>query len=461
MLGKLLAPALAVLLIVPAGPAWAQEPAAGVLVVELVANRTGPAGEAVLDYYVGEKIKVRGSLRNPDGTPAAGRAVLVSDPRASGEDPAAKAQTLTLRTDEDGLFGGTFTPDADGPLSAPGRVRAVARISDADLVADAASAAGVLSYRTEITGYVPPQDIVPKNAPVVFRGRFRYTDWDGAKKPYTGGVTLFYWDGRAVKWARSASTTADNDGGFWISGQATVHNSWRVQATDAGYDPAYHRQAEVWVEDADGKAAVVEGLTPGGTVRLGTKFTLKGRSWLAGPGTQRTVNAGAEIELGWSSNLRTWHAYTAGRTDAQGRFTFNPVARGDAHWRIVLPGRKVGDHVVRTLERQLYVNTRTASRVTANAGPEPVRRGRKISVRGTAQDYANGRWHLLKKRKVAVYFRKKGTRTWKLVGWARTGTKGRYVLYVKASRDGSWLAYFPADGDHYKTASHPDYVNVR
>jgi hypothetical protein len=314
----------------------------------------------------------------------------------------------------------------------------------------------VLTYATRHEDPVGPPASVPKNTAIVFQGRLFYTDWDGAKRAYTGGVTLSQWDGIKGVWFKAASSTANDTGRFWISGQATVQNFWHVGATDAGYDPSY-AQYKVLVEEPQTRIAVIEGLTGGGTVKLGTRFTVKGRSYVDGPGQAKSVNAGAEIELSWSSDLRRWNSYTAGKTDAQGRFSFSPVANGDTHWRIVLPG---GGGVPR-LERQIFVNTKASSKLTVDARPEPVKRGRKLAVRGTLSSYAHGKWNVLRSTKVALYFRKRGSKTWKFVGWAKTDRRGHYTVKATAKSDGYWQTRYVGDGDHYRASSGGDYVDVK
>jgi hypothetical protein len=462
MPGKLLMSVLAVSLLAPAAPAWAREPTSGVLVVELVPTAADLAAHAPVNrYHVGDKVQVRGSLKNPDGTPEAGRVVLVTDPRTSGPNPGAKAQTLSLTTDANGLFNGTFTADTvDSPLSTPGNIQAVAHTKDADFVAEDSSAAAVLTYATSLEDPVGPPDVVPKNTAIVFQGRMLYTDWDGVQKPYTGSMVLFQWDGRKQIWHQETATTANDVGRFWISGQATVQNFWHVGTGDAGYDPSY-KQYKVLIDDGKSKIAVIEGLTGGGTVKLDTEFTIKGRSYLDGPGTAKAVNADAEIELSWSSDLKNWNSYTAGRTDSQGGFSFRPVALGDTHWRLILPGHKVDGYAVPSLERQVFVDTKTMSKLTADATPEPVRHRKRLAVRGPLSSYAHGTWTALRRTKVALYFRKRGSKTWTFVGWAKTDKRGHYTVHATAYRDGYWQTRYLGDGDHFKVVSHSDYVNVR
>jgi hypothetical protein len=462
MRGKLLGPVLAVSLIAPAAPAWAREPTSGVLVVQLAPTAADLAAHAPVNrYHVGDKIQVTGSLKNLDGTPEAGRVVLVTDPRTSGPNPGAKAQTLSLTTDGNGLFSGTFTADTvDSPLSTPGNIQAVAHTEDADFVAEGSSAAAVLTYATALEDPVGPPDTVPKNTAIVFQGQMFYTDWEGTERPYTGSMVLSQWDGRKQVWHKETTTTANDFGRFWISGQATVQNFWHVGAGDAGYDPSY-KQYKVLVDDGMSKIAVIEELTGGGTVKVGTEFTIKGRSYLDGPGTAKAVNGDAEVELSWSSDLKKWNSYTAARTDAQGRFSFTPVALGDTHWRIFLPGHKVGGFEVPSLERQVFVNTKAVSKLTADATPEPVRHHRRLAVRGTLSSYAHGKWTVLKRTKVALYFRRRGSRTWTFVGWAKTDSRGHYTMQAIAYRDGYWQARYLGDGDRFTAVSHADYVDVR
>jgi hypothetical protein len=101
------------------------------------------------------------------------------------------------------------------------------------------------------------------------------------------------------------------------------------------------------------------------------------------------------------------------------------------------------------------------TKVSLNAGPEPVKKGRKITVAGKAIQLAGNSWAKVTGRSVAVYFRAKGSRTWTLAGWAKLDKNGRYVIRFKAKKDGSWHAVLKGDAKRHGATSPSDYIDVR
>jgi hypothetical protein len=103
-----------------------------------------------------------------------------------------------------------------------------------------------------------------------------------------------------------------------------------------------------------------------------------------------------------------------------------------------------------------------AARVTANASPEPVRKGRTITVSG-ALTRAN--WETLKYagypgRTVRLQFKPTGG-SWATVKTATSGKGGTVTTTVKATKDGCFRFVFPGSSTTAKATSGADCVDVR
>jgi hypothetical protein len=105
--------------------------------------------------------------------------------------------------------------------------------------------------------------------------------------------------------------------------------------------------------------------------------------------------------------------------------------------------------------------TKAASKVSANAGPEPVKKGKKLTVAGQLLHKSGSTLKAYAHKKVAIYFKAKGAKKWKLIGWATTGKNGKYSIKITAKADGSWQTRFPGDAKNKASTSGSDYVDVR
>jgi hypothetical protein len=105
------------------------------------------------------------------------------------------------------------------------------------------------------------------------------------------------------------------------------------------------------------------------------------------------------------------------------------------------------------------------TRLTANAKPEPVRKGRTLTVTGRLTQLTaygiDGDYVGFRGQRVAVYFKKKGSAKWVFKGYAKTSAKGVYTKKFKAKADGSWQARFAGNGSYKNVISTADYVDVR
>ncbi|MFC4061979.1 lysozyme [Planomonospora corallina] len=104
---------------------------------------------------------------------------------------------------------------------------------------------------------------------------------------------------------------------------------------------------------------------------------------------------------------------------------------------------------------------RTATRVTSvNAWPEPVRKGRTITVSGTLRQAAGTRRGIARE-PVVIRFKARGSRTWATMGTVTTTSGGAFSRRFKAVRDGSWQVLYRGDSLRLASSGGSDYVDVR
>jgi hypothetical protein len=422
-------------------PASAAAPGDQVLTTEIGANR-----------HVGENLTIKGTLKNKDdGTPIVGATVTLEVCGAPAKYMCYLAPSAEVKTGADGSY------SAEIRASQPGG-SATVFAHTAGLVSNVVTPI-TLTYRTALVDFTPPASPAIKNTPVALKGRLLYTGRDGAKLAYTKTVSL-YRSADGKSWTKVADTTADDKGGFYLAGNADANAYWRAASNTEFFDVTSTPTTLVNLKVAENKVATIKDLSGGGTRQLGSDFVIKGRSELVTPAGAGSVNAGAKVQLAWSSDLTTWHAFAEDTTDSKGRFFFDAVVKGDAHWRVTLPGVTNDDVVIPRVEAQVFVNAKTKSRVSANAGPEPLKRGKKLTVKGKVTDWVGGKWRPVRSATAGVYFRAKGSHQWHFIAWTRTDRYGHYSAKFKATRDGSWQVRF-SDDDHFWDASPSDYVDVR
>lgn len=95
-----------------------------------------------------------------------------------------------------------------------------------------------------------------------------------------------------------------------------------------------------------------------------------------------------------------------------------------------------------------------------NASPEPVRKGRTITVQGTLKRHPSS-WQAYAKQTVKLYFQPKGSKKWAYEGKATTDKKGHFTHGFKAAKDGTWRAVFAGNSSYLSTTGPGDYVDVR
>ncbi|MGW4849814.1 hypothetical protein ACWEPZ_01105 [Streptomyces sp. NPDC004288] len=108
--------------------------------------------------------------------------------------------------------------------------------------------------------------------------------------------------------------------------------------------------------------------------------------------------------------------------------------------------------------------TRNDTRIVSlNAGPEPVAKGKDVTVTGGLQHYWDGAWRAYGNAPVVLQFQPKGSKTWKTVASGRSGSTGKVSLRAKAGADGSWRVHCYGDRWHFNSPASAggDYVDVR
>lgn len=109
------------------------------------------------------------------------------------------------------------------------------------------------------------------------------------------------------------------------------------------------------------------------------------------------------------------------------------------------------------------VAIKRATTLTGNAAPEPVKKGRTITVTGalTRADWSTWTYRPYASQPVALQWKKVHTSTWATVKTVKTDANGRLKTTVPAKSDGSYRFSFAGDPTSNLSSSAADYVNVQ
>ncbi|MYU05654.1 hypothetical protein GTY81_17560 [Streptomyces sp. SID8366] len=132
----------------------------------------------------------------------------------------------------------------------------------------------------------------------------------------------------------------------------------------------------------------------------------------------------------------------------------------DAYWR----ARFDGDPDLGTSTTKPVHLYRYATRITGfHASPDPVRKGQPISFAGTLQYKKGTAWKPLPGGSPTLYFKPRGSTTYRYVCELGSAGNGHLVGMVTAKQDGTWaIALSRQTGDHYLASTRvTDYVDVR
>ncbi|WP_128429874.1 hypothetical protein [Streptomyces cyaneus] len=103
------------------------------------------------------------------------------------------------------------------------------------------------------------------------------------------------------------------------------------------------------------------------------------------------------------------------------------------------------------------------AKVTVNASPEPVKRGRTITVTGklTRANWESGTYTGYQGRSVQLQFRKKGSTTYTTLKTITTGSNGTLQTTTKATTDGYFRYLFTGTATTGPSTAVGDFVDVR
>ncbi|GHE69325.1 calcium-binding protein [Streptomyces capitiformicae] len=104
-----------------------------------------------------------------------------------------------------------------------------------------------------------------------------------------------------------------------------------------------------------------------------------------------------------------------------------------------------------------------AARLTADAAPEPVKKGKTVTVKGalTRADWKTHKYAGFKGQSVKLQFRKKGSSTFTTLKTVKTGTGGAVKATTTATSDGYYRFVFGGTGTTATVTSGSDFIDVR
>ncbi|MFE0627132.1 DUF5707 domain-containing protein [Streptomyces sp. NPDC058864] len=131
-------------------------------------------------------------------------------------------------------------------------------------------------------------------------------------------------------------------------------------------------------------------------------------------------------------------------------------------WKVyAVVGGKDGDYVEKEAAGTTKIKRNTE--LTVNAAPEPVKKGKTITVTGklTRANWETHKYAGYTGQSVQLQFRKKGTTAYKTVKTVKSSSTGALKTTVKASVDGYWRYNFVTTSVSGAVASTADFVDVK
>jgi hypothetical protein len=231
-------------------------------------------------------------------------------------------------------------------------------------------------------------------------------------------------------------------------------NSWVVSSVDpyltfANVTGKLAMPQEAWIGVANGTLAA------DGRVNVTGTF----RSWF-NPWKSSWSTSGQKLVLEYSADGRTgWRTIANGTATSYPGFYSLGAKSTSGYFRLRHP---VSDQFAETVSATGRL-TRNATKILAvNASPEPVRKGATVTVTGRLQHQIGTTWKNYGNAPVTVWFKAKGSNTWKQLGSARTNSTGVATFKKASTVDGWYTMRHSGDGTHFNSQyAYEDYVDVR
>ncbi|MGY4977600.1 hypothetical protein ACWCYL_10610 [Streptomyces sp. 900105755] len=131
-------------------------------------------------------------------------------------------------------------------------------------------------------------------------------------------------------------------------------------------------------------------------------------------------------------------------------------------WKLFLGGFDLSTNVSID-DNVATAKIKKASKLTVNATPEPVKKGKTITVTGklTRADWNTGKYTGYASQKVQLQFRKKGSTTYTTLKTITAGTGGALKTTTKATVDGYYRYSFATNATTGTSTATGDYVDVK
>ncbi|MFB6813752.1 calcium-binding protein [Streptomyces sp. NPDC056347] len=160
---------------------------------------------------------------------------------------------------------------------------------------------------------------------------------------------------------------------------------------------------------------------------------------------------------------------SATTSTCSGTLTFDPQAstgfvnnKAAATWDLgVLVSANDADFIHRDAATRFKVQR--FSKLTVNAAPEPVKKGKTLTVTGklSRANWEDNKYHGYATQSVKLQFRKKGSSTYTTVKTIRSSSTGALKTTVKASVDGYWRYSFAGTATTPAVSAAGDFVDVK
>ncbi|WP_460357427.1 hypothetical protein [Actinoallomurus acanthiterrae] len=320
------------------------------------------------------------------------------------------------------------------------------------------------SIRTQFTEFsvTPLQSDI--DHPRTYQGRLVYKDADGTEHGLAG-ATLSLREKNAHTSVPLATTTTDGDGRF--SGSVTYA---RVGSLDVSYEPPsgsnyYYATSDYFrVYPIQVASRMSMSLAPKPTF-VGDKVTVSGVVERVRPDGSWVVVPNQPVQVYYvPADRQSLELIATTRSTSDGTYQV-PVTIPGPNGRIQVSDYDNANGPYKDAEASSdpfflsYYRTRI---VGFNAGPEPVKKGKTLTVGGTLQWYAKTKtWRPLQGVSVAVYFKKHGSTAMTKMATVTTDRYGRWLKKFKAARDGTWYATALCKDPYLPIATSGDYVDVR
>ncbi|GGM03184.1 hypothetical protein GCM10010129_53200 [Streptomyces fumigatiscleroticus] len=159
----------------------------------------------------------------------------------------------------------------------------------------------------------------------------------------------------------------------------------------------------------------------------------------------------------------------SGTTKATCKLTITAVPGTDLYmnalagtWHVTA-GVLAGDNTIYWNDFYSTHRVQRASQLTVNASPEPVKKGKTLTVTGklSRANWEDGKYHGYTGQSVKLQFRKKSSNTYSTVKTVKTNSTGNLTTTVKASVDGYYRYSFAGTSTTPAVNATGDFVDVK